>query len=392
MAWTHQFIDSQGRVKPCCRFNQGESIKQDRNLYKNSLSTIFNDDLMKEMRTKMLNGEKVDGCIRCYEEEESGKKSLRERFNQIADLQPSSEDPTITWLELAISNQCNLQCRMCDSRYSQMWFEDELKMFGRTFSKTKHATVPLNIIDEHLSSIRHIKFTGGEPLLTPSHYEILDKLLSSGRAAEMYLNYSTNLTIMPSDQLIEIWKKFKWIEIAASFDGIRDTWELVRYPSKWSRAEQVMRHFFKLTNELDIRIVLRSTISVNNILGLAEQFAWWEENWNEFSSTSFSEVCKINPTHLTFPNYLSTTVLPLHYKNIVKEKLIKASTSMHPIFKRCIDSQISYMFSRDDTDLLPELKKYNHFMDQKSRVTFLKVNSEFEEIFDNEFETAKMLK
>ena len=38
--------------------------------------------------------------------------------------------------------------------------------------------------------------TGGEPLLVPEYREILEKLVDMGRASEVYLNYSTNCTVI----------------------------------------------------------------------------------------------------------------------------------------------------------------------------------------------------
>ena len=58
----------------------------------------------------------------------------------------------------------------------------------------------------------------------------------------IFLNYSTNLTVKATVNLVKKWKKFKHIEIACSFDGIEKTWELVRYPSKWKKAEKVIQH------------------------------------------------------------------------------------------------------------------------------------------------------
>ena len=133
MAWMHQFIDPQGRVKPCCRFSMPKDTEQENNLNKQSLSDIFYGDFMNDVREKMINNQQVPGCIRCYQEEASGKFSLRERYNQMPELHPDNliddlSKPDIRWMELAISNDCNLVCRMCDSRYAWKWFEDEKEL------------------------------------------------------------------------------------------------------------------------------------------------------------------------------------------------------------------------------------------------------------------------
>jgi len=386
MAWMHQFIDPQGRVKPCCRFHMPTDIEEKNNLNHKSLEEIFQGDFMNQIRNNMLQGNRIPGCVRCYQEEDSGKRSLRQRYNEMGGLHPDDliedlNNPTIRWMELAIGNDCNLACRMCDSRYAWKWFDDEQEMYGKTWSKDKRTKSDITSIDPFLNKIVHIKFTGGEPLIIPDHFKLLEKLSQQDSVGEMYLNYSTNLTIEPKQDTIDKWKKFKYIEFALSFDGIGDTWDLVRYPSKWQDAERVTQKFFALTHEFDCRIGLRSTVSINNILNMPESFEWWIENWNNFASTEFDSNQWINPTHLTFPKQLSTTVLPLKYKDIVAEKLTRLN-HFEGKMKESINAQINYMYSKDDSYLLKDLKYYNEFLDNKRNQNFFVANREFEGLFD----------
>lgn len=391
MPWMHQFIDPEGRVKPCCRFalpKKEEKINGN-NLNDKELNEIFFSRFMDEIRSKMLSNEKVTGCLRCYEEEASQKKSLRERYNQRSDLNPKTlitdiKTPKIRWIELAISNDCNLACRMCDSRYSSKWFDMEKEFYGKTFSQTRKTKCDIKKIIPFLNDIVHIKFTGGEPLMTPDHFVLIDKLLQGGRAGDIFLNYSTNLTIPPSSSLIKKWKNFKFVEIACSFDGVGETWELVRYPSRWKKVEKVLQMFLGLTHKLNCRIQLRSTISVNNILGMVKSFDWWIENWNRHAAGTFSESqALINPTHVSFPRFLSTTVLPYKYKMIVAEKLSKESQRFSGKMKISIENQINYMLSQDHSGYLKELKNYTLHFDKKRGQNFFKVNPELKGIFDN---------
>jgi len=387
MAWMHQFIDPQGRVKPCCRFNMPKDIEKENNLNNQALGNIFYGKFMNDVRNKMINNQEVPGCIRCYQEEASGKKSLRERYNSMYELHPNNlihdlNDPTIRWMELAISNDCNLACRMCDSRYAWKWFDDEKELYGVTKSKDKFTKSDISSIDRFLDKIVHIKFTGGEPLIIPDHFKLLDKLSIQDNVSSIYLNYSTNLTINPKQDTIDKWKKFKYIEFACSFDGIGPTWELVRYPSKWETAEKVTQNFLKMTNDFDCRVGLRSSISLNNILNMPEAFDWWIKNWNEYASTPFNESNWINPTHVTFPNYLSTTVLPIRYKDIIAKKLDSRKNDFGPTIKNSLESQINYMYSKDDTYLMPELKQYTLHFDSKRKQDFFIANPELIGLFD----------
>lgn len=388
MPWMHQFIGPSGVVKPCCRFLMPKMEKTGVLSLNNEkkLDEIFFGNFMSDIRSKMIKNQKIKGCLRCYQEETSGKKSLRERYNNNTALHPNQlianlDQPKIHWLELALSNECNLACRMCDSKYSWKWFEEEEEFYGKTFSKQKKVKANIDNIIPFLKNIKHIKFTGGEPLMIREHLIILDKLLELGNTKNIFLSYTTNLTVKPSLSLIKKWKQFKHIEIACSFDGTGKTWEFVRYPSQWKRVEKIIRYFFQLTHEMDCRIGLRSTISVNNILGMPDSFRWWVENWYSYACPYIQECLFINPAHVTFPRFLSTTVLPKKYKDIIADKLNKKLWEFSEKIKDSLKSQINYMLSKDDSQYLPELKRYTLHFDKKRGQNFFEVNPELTGIF-----------
>jgi organic radical activating enzyme len=386
MAWNHQFIDPTGRVKPCCRFAEQHRPK-DHDLAINSLSNIFYSPWMYDIRSKMLSDEKISGCIRCYQEEASGKKSLRQRYNDNSELPIDKlvnlDNPTVRWLELAISNDCNLACRMCDSRYAWKWFADEKQLYGDTHNKVEHSKSDIANVFPFIDQLVHLKFTGGEPLITVDHWRLLDKLLQERDCSDIFLNYSTNCTINPKDEWIKKWSKFKKVEFALSFDGIADTWELIRYPSKWSDAEKIIQRFFEMTKEINVSIGLRSTISINNILNMPESYVWWIENWNKHAKDSYQDGNWINPTHLTYPECLSITVLPLKYKDIVAKKLKSRLHEFENNMRNSIETQIRLMYNVDDSHKLPELKRYTQSLDKMRQQDFFKANPEFKGLFDD---------
>ena len=114
--WNHQMVGTTGEVKPCCRF---AGMQKEHDLNNIPINDIFNSNFMKDLRNKSLSGERIEGCKRCYEEQDSGKRSLRQRVNANKGTREYNlDDPKITYLELSISNDCNLACRMCSSRFS----------------------------------------------------------------------------------------------------------------------------------------------------------------------------------------------------------------------------------------------------------------------------------
>lgn len=379
MAWMHQFMDPTGRVKPCCRFEEGHRPDEN-NLQQNSLKTIFHGPWMNSVRQKMLAGEAVDGCKRCYQEEGAGKKSLRQRYNENQMLPINQlihvEKPELRWIELAISNMCNLACRMCDSRYSRLWFDEEKTLFGATQSDKKISKMDIAEVFPFISSLVHLKFTGGEPLLTPEHWQLIEKLVEERDCKDIFLNYSTNCTVFPKQKWTEIWDKFKSVEFAMSYDSANpQEAEYIRWPAKYEKIESTTKEFFKIAAENKrYLLILRTTVSLLNAWSLPETILWWFEN-NPSKG-------RINPTHLTHPDFLSMTVLPNHIKARISDKY---APYLHGNFSRELKDALlytlNYMNSKDDSRLLPQLRNYIEKTDHSRNQNFFDSYPQFSDLF-----------
>lgn len=379
MLWNHQFVDPTARVKPCCRFAEKFRPKEN-NLNDKTLSDIFYGEWMEEIRKKMLAGERIDGCIRCYQEEDSGKKSLRERYHDNADLPIDElvdiEKPSIRWIELAISNDCNLACRMCDSRYSWKWFKEEQELFGKTWNTKEKSKSDISNVFPFIQDLAHLKFTGGEPLMTKDQWELVDKMIAERDVSDVILNYSTNCTIMPKDKWIKKWDKFKQVEFALSFDSANPAEsEYIRWPAKYETTEEVTKRFLELKKTNGYKVFLRSTISILNIWNMPESMQWWYDN-------DPGPFRGMNPTHLTYPENLCVTVLPKH----IKERVTKKFTEYQ---KTCDVKKINegleyiknFMNSKDDSHLLPSLKSYLEGTDKYRGQNFFESYPQFQDLF-----------
>lgn len=379
MAWDHQFIDPTGRVKPCCRFAESARPKEN-NLNVKSLEEIFYGEWMSDVRRKMLKGVRIDGCIRCYQEEESGKKSLRQRYHTNSDLPINElvdlENPKLRWIELAISNDCNLACRMCDSRYAWKWFKEEKLMFGQTLNTVERSKSDISNIFPFIDQLVHIKFTGGEPLLIKDQWLLIDKLLAERDCSEIFLNYSTNCTIYPKDAWIEKWSRFKKVEFALSFDSCdRNESEYIRWPAKWETTESVTERFIELKKSHGFMVFLRSTISVLNVWFMPENLKWWHDR-----DPGDDKI--MNPTHLTYPSYLCLTVLPPHIKKRITDKFAGYQKTCNV---KQINNNLEYiknfMNSKDDSHLLPELRTYLKATDEYRGQNFFSSYPQFWDMF-----------
>lgn len=362
MLWNHQMVDGSGRVKPCCRFGK-DDMPDDHYLQEKSLKEIFYSDFMQELREKSFEGKRINGCVRCYQEEDNGKKSLRQRLNDnlFHTTGPVNfQDPKIKYLELAISNDCNLMCRMCDSRYSWKLYDEELEYFKKTHLKEKKTRSNIDCAYELLEDLRYIKFTGGEPLIIKEHWELLQTAVEKGYAKNITLNYSTNCTVWPKKRIVDIWKEFKKIELAVSLDSINaNENEYQRHLTDHTQAIKNILKYVELSKtKINMQLLGRPTVSIMNVYTIPETVEWLEANG-----------ISANPSHVTFPDWQSVTVLPLKDKLMLKEKFENFKYSSEKTKTHCMYI-INYMMSKDESHRLEEFKKHTSFLDKKRGQSF----------------------
>lgn len=357
MAFNHQMIQPSGTIKPCCRFRTDNSqMLGIANINTTTLHESFNSDKMNEIRRKMLIGEHVEGCTRCYQEEAAGKKSLRQIYNNTDWMTPDLidiNDPNIKWIELAISNDCNLMCQFCTSVFSHRLYDEEIEIYGKAYSSTKKTKIDIEKIFPHLDDIVHFKITGGEPLLTPDYLKLVDKIIEKDLAHKIFLNHSTNVTITPKKSLIDKWSKFKRVEFALSVDTIdKNEWEYIRYPSNHEIMLKTCNTFVDMFKEYNnVLISNRPTISIFNVWTLPETMDFWYNLTEEY--------IHLNVTHLSNPSWYSITVLPTLYKEKLQKKFLKFlenTTHYYNKKEHWINYVLNYMWSKDDSHLLDKLE------------------------------------
>ena len=365
--WNHQFVDPVGRIKPCCRFD-GNEFPLEHNIADYRIQDTFYSDFQNTLRKQASEGKRIPGCVRCYQEEDSGKRSLRQRLNSHKTNQNLTK-PVINFLELSLSNDCNLMCRMCDSRYSRKLFDEEVEYRGKARAKLKYMNISLDEIYELLPTITYLKFTGGEPMLIKAHWDLLEYAVANNYAKNITLNYSTNATVYPKPKIVDTWSAFNSVEIALSLDSINaDENEYLRHGTKQQSVLTNIDKYCSIREKVNIQLMCRPTITIYNAYHLPETMEYLIER-----------DIKSNPTHLTFPEQLSLTTLPLSYKSIINKKLKNYNYKNKEVQTAC-EYILSHMNSTDDSiKWWEETKRYTKFLDNSRGQDFLTVCSYYKE-------------
>lgn len=289
--------------KPCCRFRDTEIF----NVNEYSIDQYRNTDYFKQIVSQMEDGWH-DGCIKCKQEEHYGKTSYRQRLNNL-----STQTSHIEYIEISVSNECNLACRMCGPVYSTRWQRllDKHDYLYNTKDTLSVQPIDFKIVFDQLDLkyINRIKYLGGEPFVTEGIKDLFDFLDYKGIINNITFIVNTNCTLFP-EKLVTKLSKFKKIWLTISIDGYGSLNDYIRDGKSWSVVENNLlrwKQYQQQYNNIDIDIL--TTVQAYNIhdLGNIKQFA------DQHSID--------HNTHMLLnPKMLSINVLPNNYIESIKNE------------------------------------------------------------------------
>ena len=120
-------LDMSGMVSPCNLTNYWLRDTKDArhfNLLDDDIKSIWNSSYRQELLKDHKNGIRNPTCKLCWEHEDSGVESTRQKFNrQLKDVDVLESQPRVVILKPG--NLCNNACRSCNAHTSSMWYKDD---------------------------------------------------------------------------------------------------------------------------------------------------------------------------------------------------------------------------------------------------------------------------
>ena len=252
---------------PCCLY-QSKKTKHQFNEY-------WNGDELKQIRQEMIQGKRPEGCWKCFNDEDMGKKSMRQSVNE-SRLAPhheligkeSSELKPIQ-VKLLAGASCNLACRMCvsqvSSRVHKVWEDLGLPVTD----PYKYDETSDQIIRKNADTIRYIDLMGGEPFYNKKVHDLIQWLVDNNHSKQITIFVTTNAMLL-NDQLINNFKRFKKVVVIVSLDAVGKKHEYIRPGADWNT---IVNNITTLqTNRLDV--LIQPVVSAINILCLPELIEW----------------------------------------------------------------------------------------------------------------------
>lgn len=396
LPWMHLFVDNMGEHYPCCwgletsHKNCNESGEPFYIHDSDALNSAWNSPYMRDIRLKMLRGERPQPCTRCFRTEEMGMTSYRYwsnlRFAEVAqkNVQSTQSDGTseltLYSFDIRLGNQCNLRCQMCHPMASKGLVED----FKRLGMSQQDANRYLecdwfeqpefwDLFRRHSSSIKSLNFAGGEPFLIKQHFSFLEELVKSDVAQQVDLTYNTNFTVLPQE-LLELWKRFKQVEVMISIDGLSEVNRYIRFPSNWEQIQKNIRFIHDNMSEYHVKhINFHTTVQVYNIFTLTDVTDFLLEQYPNSSLLVWAP--------LVSPQELSIQVLPASVKQALTAKLntylemrrddflaLKNESGKGSELISNIEAIIKFLNAEDESHLLPNLVQRTKIFDETRKL------------------------
>ncbi len=396
-----------GAIQVCCRSHPIGNIQCQ------SLEEVWNNNTMKRIRQQVLSGERPKECEPCFSLEDHGVESLRQRHiagvipearinlypNAVSKMRDDFTMPfEIPTMELKLNNLCNLKCRMCHPGDSTSWNDwSEIKDFYKDSGKVIYNLVadhnlerkPLldkfednpnwwASLEKNLPHFRRVEFAGGEPLMDPQHYRILDMLKPYAHQIEIkYATNGTTLGISKGRTIHEYWPNFRSVAVNVSIDGIGDVYNYIRGNGNWDDVVQNVQEIKQIPNIS--RVVGAVAVQVSNVLILDKMIEYF---LNDLGIVFYTNMVK-------YPDVLSVQVLPPYLKGLaiqrldfVKErvhtfKLVKEHPMLLELTIGQINGVINFLRSSDHSDRWQDCIEFNRRLDASRNQDFVRVTPEF---------------
>ena len=302
--FNHNYIHTNGKMRLCCTTIQDLPTDNKYNLFdanKHTIEDYWNSNRMKEIRRKMIAGEKIRDCERCYRQEEQGAESLRSTFGMDDFIKKTTADgfyqESADTMQIQFGNICNLKCKMCSQMYSHMhgmetrdigkddpewlhWVKEQganvnnwTNELGVKQEWYKNKIVKDNMFEHISRNIRHLVVIGGEPTLIPEFYELFDYCDKQGTLGDKIVTIVTNLT-NTNPRLTNWLPKLKAWTVWASVDGVGERTEYIRYPSKWDKVLESLEFYRNIMGD-NGNITLSPAVQLLNIDQLDDIIKWW---------------------------------------------------------------------------------------------------------------------
>lgn len=407
--WIHASINNAGHYE-YCRWATKQSRNQNTSITQTAPAEFFQKH-MQVIRSSMLAGEQLPTCNQCYQMEQHGKVSGRQK--QLLKIGVNSENFNKTMLsspwvsacsvaettmlpqdwQVDLGNFCNSACVFCSPDNSSKLATEfkKLKIINQ-LPPASWCNDPKNLsqfIDTLSASpaLKYIHFIGGETLITPAFGTILRALIDQELHKDVTIGFTTNLTTW-DDEVCQLLTKFREVNLGVSIECFDKLNDYVRWPSNIATVQSTLKSWQDLATNHHWLLQLRTTptlLTVGKLLTIYE-YAW--QNNVAVESCNFLER----------PEFLRISVLPAEYRRPIIQQMrhwldqhksssatvinIRNPKSVKAQVVQDLQSYVNYLETEiDESYRLVECTQYLKLLESNRKNSVLDYLPEYEELF-----------
>jgi hypothetical protein len=227
----------------------------------------------------------LPNCSKCELKEQTHGVSLRTVTNEQI---PDDIGDTIYKLEIVLDTTCNAACIQCGDTQSSLWrkqYAEEKKIIHIQPEPQIDAKIAQIKQSVDLNKVKHYHFWGGEPLITDTHLKFLTQI---DDPSDVAISYTTNGSVFPDEDILNLWAKFKSVKIGVSIDGMHDQFHYIRWPLGWDKVVRNL-YDFRDNSPSNTSFHVNCCVLPLNAFYVDELGAWLQDNFSVASNgTSIS--------------------------------------------------------------------------------------------------------
>ena len=386
LPWISQYVTQDNKVNPCCYISTDTALGNANN---ETLEDIWNNKNTRQLRLDMLEGKELEACKTCYLKDQKYKGDTartaynRDFIQEFPSVLSTNNDGSLEKFKIKLlnykpNNLCNLQCRMCQTKFSSSLYSVE-KLLGMTVPDKAFVASNPDLLEQYFKHIDHLNqiiFEGGEPLMMKETYDFVEKLDEKKRH-DIKLMYITNMTYsgLGSRDIFKLWQNFKNIIVFASLDAEYDRALYLRPGSyTWDKIVDFTKQIKQ--KRPDIFFNVQSTITILNALHMPD----FHRNWVE---QGLIDADQWIVNLLTNKQYLRVTTAPEYLKDLIREKFQKHVEWLRPLdpYGKSTTGYMAIIHAMDNNETFNP-KLFWKEIEQRDKIYNVKLLDVFPELVD----------
>jgi len=387
--WEELFLYLHYGTTSSCHHPPAHKIPMDE--LKNNIASLHNTKQKLNTQKLMSDGFPVNECEICWDIEQQNCNIISDRMQK--NKRWSTSVPVLTpninhipkFIEISFDNLCNLTCSYCNPGPSSSWaseitrtpynlYTDHNNLYQSIPESLSEKTYKIfldawydwwNEIKYH---VEILKFSGGEPLISPSFWKTIDALKSNNsNNSNLILSVNSNMCVDEKyiKKLASYSPYFKSISIRASIDATHKIAEFSRGGLNYNHFLNNTRLWCENTTN-NCTLSLQSTINIFGIWGFMDLVLLNLKLRKQYPS----KINNMYNTIVKFPEFQSILLLPenikkyLHHKN--NNIFNNVKHNLLPIEREHIFKHINYINMN-----LSSITNINSYELKQDLITFL---------------------